>query len=190
MSRCCTRWGGGRWKSQNRKNVYLSPYVEESLNSKVIKSSVPEQRSRKCFSCFFEIPMFYVYIYIYIWTLYVHFAYPYLAMVQWEAMIYKRTNLSSLEKRTTLHFLVGETDPKRTFEMNISCFLLQCICQFFHCWDQVTISFIIFVTSSTPLWIFYFLSGNNNTSHELVSFKYSFLSNMFIAKTYLMSQSY
>ena len=38
----------------------LSPYVEEPLNSKVIKSFVPEQRSRKCFSCF-EIPMFYLY---------------------------------------------------------------------------------------------------------------------------------
>ena len=57
---CC----GGRWKSQNRKNVYLAPYVEEPLNSKVIKSFVPELRTRKCFSCF-EIPMFYVYIYIY-----------------------------------------------------------------------------------------------------------------------------
>ena len=40
---------GGRWKSQNRKNVYLSPYVEEPLNSKVIKRFVPELRSRKCF---------------------------------------------------------------------------------------------------------------------------------------------
>ena len=49
--------GGVRWKSQNRKNVYLSPYVEEPLNSKVIKSFEPEQRSCKCFSCF-EIPMF------------------------------------------------------------------------------------------------------------------------------------
>ena len=49
-------------KSQNRKNVYTSPYVEETLNSKVIKSFVPELRSRKCFSCF-EIPMFYVYVY-------------------------------------------------------------------------------------------------------------------------------
>ena len=66
------RWGlgqvshemvGCRWKSQNRKNVYLSPYVEEPLNSKVIKSFVPELRSLKCFSCF-EIPMFYVYIYM------------------------------------------------------------------------------------------------------------------------------
>ena len=33
--------GGGRWKSQNRKIVPLSPYVEEPLNSKVIKSFVP-----------------------------------------------------------------------------------------------------------------------------------------------------
>ena len=44
-----TRWGWGRWKSQNWKNVYLSPYVKEPLNSKVIKSFVPELRSRKCF---------------------------------------------------------------------------------------------------------------------------------------------
>ena len=57
---------GSIWKSQNRKNVYLSPYVEEPLNSKVIKSFVPELRSRKCFSCF-RIPMFYIYIYIYIY---------------------------------------------------------------------------------------------------------------------------
>ena len=70
--------GGVIWKSQNRKNVYLSNYVEEPLNTKVIKSFVPEQRSRKYFSCF-EIPMFYVYM---LWTLYVRFAYPYLAMVQ------------------------------------------------------------------------------------------------------------
>ena len=41
--------------------MYLSPYVEEPLNSKVIKSFVPELRSRKCFSCY-EIPMFYVYM--------------------------------------------------------------------------------------------------------------------------------
>ena len=72
-----TRWGGGRWKSQNRKNVYLFPYVEEPLNSKVIKSFVPELRSRKCFSCF-EIPMFSVYM---LWTFYIRFAYPYLAIV-------------------------------------------------------------------------------------------------------------
>ena len=64
---------GCRWKSQHRKNLNLSPYVEEPLNSKVIKSFVPELRSRKCFSCF-EIPMFYQYM---LWTFYVRFAYPY-----------------------------------------------------------------------------------------------------------------
>ena len=47
-------WVGGRCKSQNRKNLYLSlsPYVDEPLNSKVIKSFVPELRSLKCFSRF------------------------------------------------------------------------------------------------------------------------------------------
>ena len=71
---CRTRWGGGQMKSQNRKNEYLSPYVEEPLYSKVIKSFVSELRSHKCFSCF-EIPMFYVYIYIY--EHYERFAYRY-----------------------------------------------------------------------------------------------------------------
>ena len=69
LGRCCTRWGGGRWKSQNRKIVPLSPYVEEHLNSKVIKSFLPEQRSRKCFSCF-KIPMGYVF-YLYGHSMYV-----------------------------------------------------------------------------------------------------------------------
>ena len=64
-------WAGGRCTCQNRKNVYLSPNVEEPLNSKVIKSFVPELRSRKCFSCF-EIPVFYIYIYIYIY-IYEHY---------------------------------------------------------------------------------------------------------------------
>ena len=41
--------GAGRWKRQNRRNVYLSPYVEESLNSKVIKSFIPELRNRFVF---------------------------------------------------------------------------------------------------------------------------------------------
>ena len=60
--------GVGIWKSQNRKNVYLSSHVEDPLNSKVIKSFVPELRSRKCFSCF-GIPMFYVYM--------LRYTYPY-----------------------------------------------------------------------------------------------------------------
>ena len=49
--RCRTWWGGGRWKSQHKKIVPLSPYVEKLLNSKVIKSFVPELRS-KYFLCF------------------------------------------------------------------------------------------------------------------------------------------
>ena len=60
--------GGGRWKSQNRKNVCLSPYVE-TFNSKIIKGFVPELRSRYVFFVF-RIPMFYVYM---LWTFYVRF---------------------------------------------------------------------------------------------------------------------
>ena len=60
----------GAARKWNRKNVYLSPYVEEPLNSKVIKSFVPEPRSRKCFSCF-GIPMFYVYMLWTLWTMYI-----------------------------------------------------------------------------------------------------------------------
>ena len=52
---------GGRWKSQNRKIVPLSPYVEKPLNSKVIKSFVPKLRSRYVFFSNFDIPMFYLY---------------------------------------------------------------------------------------------------------------------------------
>ena len=57
---------GGRWKGQNRKIEPLSPYVEKPLNSKVIKSFVPELKSRVfrvsrslCSMCI------YIYIYIY-----------------------------------------------------------------------------------------------------------------------------
>ena len=52
---------GGRWKSQHRKIVYLSPCIEKPFNSKVIKSFVPELRSRKCFLCF-GIPMLSIYV--------------------------------------------------------------------------------------------------------------------------------
>ena len=85
LGSCRMRWGWGKWKSQTRKNVYLSPYVEEPLDSKVIKSFVHELRSRKCFS-WFEIHMFYVYIYKHYERFayryeYIHFTYRYLAMV-------------------------------------------------------------------------------------------------------------
>ena len=68
---------GGGWKSQNKKNVYLSPYVEEPLNSKVIKSFVPELRSRYVF---FEFRDSYV---LSLWTFDVRFTHSHLmAMVQ------------------------------------------------------------------------------------------------------------
>ena len=69
--------GGGRWKSQNRKIVSLSPYVEEPLNSKVIKSFVPEQRSRYVY---FEFRDSYVLSW---WTFDVRFTHSHImAMVQ------------------------------------------------------------------------------------------------------------
>ena len=62
---CSPRPGGGchtSFEADGKVSIerwYLSPYVEKPLNSKVIKSFVPELRSRKCFSCF-GIPMFYI----------------------------------------------------------------------------------------------------------------------------------
>ena len=58
---------GGSDEKARIERMCLSPCVEEPLNSKVIKSFVPELRSRKCFSCF-EIPMFYVYMLRTFWT--------------------------------------------------------------------------------------------------------------------------
>ena len=63
-------WGDGKVSIER---WYLSPYIEKLFNSKVIKSFVPELRSRKCFSCF-GIPMFYVYM---LWTFNVRITYPY-----------------------------------------------------------------------------------------------------------------
>ena len=68
---CHTCWGGGGTDGKVIERLCLSPYVEKPLNSKVIKSFVPELRSRKCFSCFI-IPMFYVYM---LWTFDVRFTY-------------------------------------------------------------------------------------------------------------------
>ena len=69
--------GGGSDGKASIERLCLSPYVKKPLNSKVIKSFVPELlRSRKCFSCF-GIPMFYVYM---LWTFYVHFIYSCMAI--------------------------------------------------------------------------------------------------------------
>ena len=76
---------GCRWKSQDRKNVYLSPYFEESLNSKVIKSFVPELRSRYVF---FEFRDSYVLCYIYMNIICPFHRWPYLAMVQFGLVLW------------------------------------------------------------------------------------------------------
>ena len=52
-------WCGGADGKVSIERLCLSPYVEKPLNSKVIKSFVPELRSRKCFSCL-RIPMLYM----------------------------------------------------------------------------------------------------------------------------------
>ena len=72
------------------ERLCLSLYVEKPFNSKVIKSFIPELRSRKCFSCF-GIPMFYLYM---LWTFYVRFTYPYSSM----AMLQVFHVLGSIEK--------------------------------------------------------------------------------------------
>ena len=54
-----TCWGEEADGKVSIERWYLSPYIEKPLNSKVIKSFVPELRSRKCFLCF-GIPMLYM----------------------------------------------------------------------------------------------------------------------------------
>ena len=75
LGRCrtrCVRGGGRRWKSQNRKIVPLSPYVEKPLNSEVIISFVPEQSSRYVF---FEFRDSYV---LFLWTFDVRFTHSHI----------------------------------------------------------------------------------------------------------------
>ena len=71
---------GGADEKARIESMCISLYVEEPLNSKVIKSFVPELRSRKCFSCF-EIPIFYVYM-SYEHSLSISHISGYLAMLQ------------------------------------------------------------------------------------------------------------
>ena len=46
---CRAWWGGGADGKVSIERLCLSSYVEKPFNSKVIKSFVPELRSRKCF---------------------------------------------------------------------------------------------------------------------------------------------
>ena len=82
--------GGGADEKVVIERLCLSiPCVEKPFNSKVIKSFVPELRSRKCFLCF-GIPMLSIYVryehyerFAYRYE-YVYFTYSYLAMQRWE----------------------------------------------------------------------------------------------------------
>ena len=54
---------GAEWKVSIERLCLSLPYVEKPFNSKVIKSFVPELRSRKCF-CFFCVSGFLCYLYM------------------------------------------------------------------------------------------------------------------------------
>ena len=72
-----TCWGADGKVSIER--WYLSPYVEKTFNSKVIKSFLPELRSRKCLVFFFFcVSGFLCYHVCALWTFYVYFTYLYI----------------------------------------------------------------------------------------------------------------
>ena len=56
-----TRWGGADGKA-NIERLCLSPYVEKPFNSKVIKSFVPELRSRYVFFVFRDSSVLCIYV--------------------------------------------------------------------------------------------------------------------------------
>ena len=91
LGRCCTRWWGTDEKNQNRKIVPLSPYLEEPLNSKVMKSFVPELRSRYVFFVFRDsyVLCIYIYIYIYMNIICPFHTWPYLATVHYITLLVK-----------------------------------------------------------------------------------------------------
>ena len=75
----------GRWKSQ----VYFSPYVEKPLNSKVIKSLVPELRSRQVFFVFRDSNVLCIYVMNILCTFHI-FMYGYVTCASWQPThIYK-----------------------------------------------------------------------------------------------------
>ena len=70
----CRTWWGADGKVVIERLCLSLPHVKKPFNSKVIKSFVPELRSRKCFLCF-RIPMLSIYE---LWTFYVRFTHPYI----------------------------------------------------------------------------------------------------------------
>ena len=83
---CHTCWGCADEKARLER-LCRSPYVEEPLNSKVIKGFVPEQRSRYVF---FEFRDSYV---LSLWTFDVRFTHSHImAMIQWHINLRGRLN--------------------------------------------------------------------------------------------------
>ena len=78
---CHTCWGDRvRLKSQDKKTVPLSPNVEKPLNSKVIKSFLPEKKESKVFFVFRDSDV------LTLWTFDVRFTHSHImAMVQRES---------------------------------------------------------------------------------------------------------
>ena len=108
---CVCVWGGGRWKSQNRKIVPLSPYVKEPLNSKIIKGFVPELRSCYVFfefrdSYVLSLSYIYIYIYIYMNSICPFRIFMYMAMVQCDGFIY----LDSQPKKSGMGWPHGSSE--------------------------------------------------------------------------------
>ena len=84
--RCCT-WFGADGKVSIEK-WYLSPDVEKPLNSKVIKSFVPELRSRKCFFVFRDSYVLCIYVMNILSTFHI-FMYGYVtSAVFWDGKIH------------------------------------------------------------------------------------------------------
>ena len=111
--------GGGADEKNRIERLCLSPYVEEPLNSKVIKRFVPEQRSR---FVFFEFRDSYV-LCIYVMNVPCTFRiFMYMAMVQSEAMIVRNILPNDLQKfLTNLKILTSVRKCVETELFEISC---------------------------------------------------------------------
>ena len=93
------RWGaarggvGGQMEKSGWKDCISLSLCRITFNSEVIKSFVPELRSRKCFLCF-GIPMLFICA---LWTFYVYFTYPYhgyLIQLPWYHQPFKVTTMA------------------------------------------------------------------------------------------------
>ena len=113
----CRTWFEADGKVVIERLCLSLPHVEKPFNSKVIKSFVPELRSRKCFLCF-GIPMLSICA---LWTFYVHFTYPYHGYVTQSSMGFRCTNrpcnLGQTTRSSDSQQYKKRKNPKRTFRI-------------------------------------------------------------------------